>query len=211
MEIAAEFYQPLSHSQKIYIEGQRYPELRVPLREIQLTGERTFCVYDTSGPYTDTNISSDIGVGLSPIRRDWDHHSAEYPSRHAFTQHSDTQKLQRTPRKAKEGLGVTQLYYAKRGIITPEMEFVALRENQRVANWLTLLKNEEREHRLRGSNREIPLRITAEFVRDEIAAGRAIIPANINHPELEPMIIGRKFLTKINANIGNSALSSSIS
>lgn len=219
MKIAAEYLQPISQSEKVYYNGEYHPTIRVPMRQIHLSHEREFIVYDTSGPYTDKAIAIDISKGLEPIRSDWDVNCEEYQGRRVLpkddsyvtvekTLQFQAQNLQRKPRRAKSGHTITQMHYAKQGVITPEMEFVAIRENQRVENWMSLLHNNERENRLRGSmNAE---KITAEFVRSEIAKGRAIIPANINHPELEPMIIGRNFLTKVNANIGNSAIMSSI-
>jgi len=174
--------QPFPNSKKIYITGTR-PDIRVPMREISLSDtvlengvheiNHPVTVYDSSGPHTDNNIDIDIGQGLPKVRRSW------------IEERDDTYGL---PRRAKAGHNVTQMHYARKGIITPEMEFIAIRENQRAQH---------------------PV-ITPEFVRNEVARGRAIIPANINHPELEPMIIGRNFLVKINANIGNSATTSSI-
>lgn len=197
--------QPLSGSKKNYQQGEIYRNIRVPLREITLSNGLVFPLYDTSGAYTDPEITLDITVGLPDIRTVWikqRNDTETYTGRivqpndngyHETTAHNCVfaEKLQRTPRRAKNNASVTQLHYAKRGIITPEMEYVAIRENQR---------------------REISenQKITPQFVCDEIAHGRAIIPANINHSELEPMIIGRNFLTKVNANIGNSPVTSSI-
>ena len=180
-------------------------------------------VYDTSGPYTDPDAKIDIREGLDPIRLPWiiGRDDVEYydgrkiePKDDGFREgeNPNTERFPKTRDKvlrAKPGQNVSQMYYAKRGIITPEMEFIAIRENQKRKQWV---ENEEREERLTGNSfgASLPQEITPEFVRDEVARGRAIIPANINHPESEPMIIGRNFLVKINANIGNSAVTSSI-
>jgi len=228
---------PLPHSRKIYVVGSR-PDIRVPMREISqadtplhsgATGKDKnlpkaetnppICVYDCSGPYTDPAVSIDIRNGLAPLRAAWIAErgdSEELPkltSDYGRTRSSDPLlnemrfNLRRQPRRAKPGVNVSQMHYARRGIITPEMEFVAIRENQNRAGLGELLL---RQHPGDSFGAAIPKLITPEFVRDEIARGRAIIPANINHPEAEPMIIGRNFLVKINANIGNSALGSSI-
>ncbi|MBE6183093.1 MAG: phosphomethylpyrimidine synthase ThiC [Bacillus sp. (in: Bacteria)] len=195
----------LPGSRKVYVQGSD-PSIQVPMRKIELSptvstsGEEQndpICVYDTSGPYTDPNMQIDLHKGLSPLRRKWilDREDVEEyegrqikPEDNGFKLEHDPRmnkhifpNLNRKPLRAKKGKNVTQLHYAKKGIITPEMEFIAIREH-----------------------------MTPEFVRDEVARGRAIIPANINHPETEPMIIGRHFHVKINANIGNSAVSSSI-
>ena len=180
-------------------------------------------VYDTSGPYTDPDAKIDIREGLEPIRLTWiiGRGDVEYydgrkiePKDDGYREdeNPNTERFPKTRDKvlrAKSGQNVSQMYYAKRGIITPEMEFIAIRENQKRKQWV---ENEEREQRLTGNSfgASLPQEITPEFVRDEVARGRAIIPANINHPESEPMIIGRNFLVKINANIGNSAVTSSI-
>ncbi|SVA11954.1 uncharacterized protein METZ01_LOCUS64808 [marine metagenome] len=180
-------------------------------------------VYDTSGPYTDPDAKIDIREGLEPIRLPWitGRGDVEYydgrkiePKDDGYREdeNPNTERFPKTRDKvlrAKSGQNVSQMYYAKRGIITPEMEFIAIRENQKRKQWV---ENEEREQRLTGNSfgASLPQEITPEFVRDEVARGRAIIPANINHPESEPMIIGRNFLVKINANIGNSAVTSSI-
>ncbi|WP_081910137.1 phosphomethylpyrimidine synthase ThiC [Thermopetrobacter sp. TC1] len=223
---------PLPASRKIYVKGSR-EDIRVPLREIALdpsAGEPPVVVYDTSGPYTDPDVTIDVTKGLPPLRQKW------------IEERGDTQEVEprpvrpedngnvseealapefprtRRPRRAKNGQAVTQLAYAKRGIITPEMEYVAIRENARREALIELIE-EARKAGLelydpqtgeRWPGGKIPAVITPEFVRDEIARGRAIIPANINHPESEPMIIGRNFRTKINANIGNSAILSDI-
>ena len=185
--------------------------------------ESSLIVYDTSGPYTDPDAKIDIREGLEPIRLPWiiGRGDVEYydgrkiePKDDGYREgeNPNTERFPKTRDKvlrAKPGQNVSQMYYAKRGIITPEMEFIAIRENQKRKQWV---ENEEREQRLTGNSygASLPQEITPEFVRDEVARGRAIIPANINHPESEPMIIGRNFLVKINANIGNSAVTSSI-
>ena len=218
---------PLPNSRKIYVEGSR-PDIRVPMREItqsdtpaEMGAEKNppIFVYDTSGPYTDPNVKIDIRSGLPVLREPWiidrnDTQQLEGPtSQYGVARLIDPKlaelrfNLKRKPRRAKAGMNVTQMHYARRDIVTPEMEFIALRENQRRDNLSELLT---RQHRGQSFGAAIPSEITPEFVRSEIARGRAIIPANINHPESEPMIIGRNFLVKINANIGNSALSSSI-
>ncbi|HYF98440.1 MAG TPA: phosphomethylpyrimidine synthase ThiC [Coxiellaceae bacterium] len=221
MQIDHNLRHPLSGSRKIYLTGDS-THWRVPVREIQLTNSKKIHVYDTSGAYTDCSVEIDINKGLVDLRSHIIHERQDtevYVGREVKPQdngYQDSNKalqsfaesLQRQPRRAKAAGCVTQLHYAKRNIITPEMEFVALRENLRQER----ITHEEREQRLKGSSfgASIPAEITPEFVRSEIARGRAIIPANINHLELEPMIIGRNFLTKINANIGNSPVSSSI-
>lgn len=217
---------PLPNSKKIYEHGVVHKDIRVPMREISLTNGETVTVYDTSGPYTDPAIEIDVRKGLQEVRRQWvlDRGDVEaYEGRQvkpidngyqdddkAFATHNP--ELQRKPLRAKAGANVTQLHYARQGIITPEMEYVAIRENQKREALLKEAADSEREARLKGNSfgANTPELITPEFVRDEIAAGRAIIPANINHTELEPMIIGRNFLVKVNANIGNSAVSSGI-
>ncbi|WP_251358508.1 phosphomethylpyrimidine synthase ThiC [Kangiella sp. TOML190] len=217
---------PLPKSKKIYVNGDIHPEIRVPMREISLTNGEAVTVYDTSGAYTDPNVEINVRKGLTEVRRDWvlaRDDVEEYQGREvkaidngydddakAFATHNPD--LQRKPLRAKAGQNVTQLHYARQGIITPEMEYIAIRENQQRAALQQEFSNDEREARLKGQSfgANTPKQITPEFVRDEIAAGRAIIPANINHTELEPMIIGRNFLVKINANIGNSAVTSSI-
>ena len=185
--------------------------------------ESSLIVYDTSGPYTDPNVKIDIREGLEPIRLPWitSRGDVEYyegrkiePKDDGYREgeNPNTERFPKTRDKvlrAKSGQNVTQMHYAKKGIITPEMEFIAIRENQKRKQWV---ENTEREKRLTGNSfgASLPQEITPEFVREEVARGRAIIPANINHPESEPMIIGRNFLVKINANIGNSAVTSSI-
>jgi phosphomethylpyrimidine synthase len=218
---------PFAKSRKVYVEGSR-PDIRVPFREISLSDTPSafgaeknppVVVYDTSGPYTDPTISIDIRNGLPALRSTWieernDTEQLDGPSS-AFGQQRKVDpelaemrfNLTRLPRRAKPGKNVSQMHYARQGIITPEMEFIAIRENQRRENMSELLQTQHKGHDFGAS---IPKMITPEFVRDEVARGRAIIPMNINHPEIEPMIIGRNFLVKINANIGNSALGSSI-
>jgi phosphomethylpyrimidine synthase len=219
---------PLPGSRKIYVTGSR-PDLRVPMREIAQSETRTargrepnppIWVYDTSGPYTDPAVEIDIRRGLPRLRERWIEERGdterlpEYSSAYARERAADprTAALRFAnpprPRRARPGANVTQMHYARRGIITPEMEFVAIRENQRLEAYREagLLA----QHPGEGFGARRPREITPEFVRAEIAAGRAILPANINHPESEPMIIGRNFLVKINANIGNSPLASSI-
>ncbi|MGE5466276.1 MAG: phosphomethylpyrimidine synthase ThiC [Ignavibacteria bacterium] len=214
---------PLPSSRKIYVTGSR-PDIRVPMREISQTPtgnepNPSICVYDCSGPYTDPAAKIDIRAGLPALRAKWIEErgdteelpslSSDYGrSREADATLSGLRfDLQRRPRRAKPGANVTQMHYAKKGIVTPEMEFVAIRENQKLEGLSELLKT---QHKGESFGAAIPKVITPEFVRDEIARGRAIIPANINHPEAEPMIIGRNFLVKINCNIGNSPLVSSI-
>ncbi len=221
--------EPLPNSSKKYQTGNLHPEIRVPYREVKLSPSKAFnsdqlidnepvVIYDTSGPYTDPDVVIDVSRGLAPIRTGWieKRNDTELYDRqiNAFGGKSqlNVSSLQRQPRKAKTGQNVSQMHYARQGIITPEMEFVALRENLRNQALKEGLIDLERKSRLKGNalGATIPHEITPEFVRSEIARGRAIIPANINHPELEPVIIGRNFLVKINANIGNSAVSSSI-
>jgi phosphomethylpyrimidine synthase len=219
---------PLPNSRKIYVQGSR-PDLRVPMREISQSdsptafgGEKNppIVVYDCSGPYTDQDTKIDLARGLPALRKAW---IEERGDTEAASAAPDLSGLARPPRRAKTGKNVTQMHYARQGIITPEMEFVAIRENLNRRAWLESLKTSgpsgeklaaslSRQHpgEFFGSASPLPAEITPEFVRDEIARGRAILPANINHPESEPMVIGRSFLTKINANIGNSALGSSI-
>lgn len=225
MQIEHSLRQPLSGSKKIYLTGEKYPDIRIPLREITLTNGKAICVYDTSGPYTDADAAIDINHGLSSVRHSWiekRNDTEPYEGRQTTAKdngYKDSDKtaenfakdLQRKPRRAKANHAVTQLYYARQGIITPEMEFAAIRENQKRELLNDAISNKERESRLKAhASTILPAHITPEFVRDEIARGRAIIPANINHVELEPMVIGRHFLVKINANIGNSPVASSI-
>lgn len=233
--------QPLPNSRKIYQTGSR-PDLRVPFREISLADTPShfgaepnppLSVYDTSGPYTDPSVQIDIRKGLPPLRQAWISErkdtelmaglNSQYGQARQADPELDTLRfeLKRQPRRSISGANVTQMHYARRGIITPEMEFVAIRENLRREQYIESLRasgpqGEEMARRLtkvhpgQGFGASLPTTVTPEFVRDEIARGRAILPANINHPETEPMIIGRNFLVKINANIGNSALGSTI-
>ncbi|MCW7539817.1 phosphomethylpyrimidine synthase ThiC [Aquabacterium sp. A7-Y] len=228
--------EPFPASRKIYVEGRAHPELRVPMREVSLSNGEVVSLYDTSGPYTDPGAEIDVRRGLPALRAPWieargdteayagrSHQALDDGARHEERDAGRLEQLrieaaalQRTPRRARSGANVTQMHYARRGIVTPEMEYVAIRENQRRLDredWTAAYLNDpEREARLRGQplGARIPAFISPEFVRDEVARGRAIIPANINHPEIEPMAIGRNFLVKINANIGNSAVTSSI-
>ncbi len=234
--------QPLPNSRKVYVQGSR-PDIRVPMREIRQADTHTargveknppIYVYDTSGPYTDPAVQIDIRAGLPPLRARWIEErddtealpglSSEYGRRRAGMAnlaHLRFPGLARRPRRAKPGMNVTQMHYARRGLITPEMEFIAIRENLRRREYLESLRASgsrgeklaqllSRQHPGQAFGAAIPEEITPEFVRSEVARGRAIIPANINHPESEPMIIGRNFLVKVNANIGNSAIASSI-
>lgn len=221
--------QPFPNSRKVYLTGSR-PDIRVPVREISLAdtptafgGEKNapVFVYDTSGPYTDPAVRIDLRKGLPDVRSRWIDERGDSEVLPGLTSDFGQARLAdasldalrfahvRTPRRAKAGKNVTQMYYARQGIITPEMEYIAIRENLKLqeARAAGLLKD---QHPGQSFGASIPQEITAEFVREEIARGRAIIPANINHTELEPMIIGRNFLVKINGNIGNSALGSSI-
>ncbi len=220
--------EPFPASTKVYVQGTLHPEIKVPMREILLGNEDKLCVYDTSGVYTDPSVEIDVSKGITPIRKEWiakrgDVETYEgrivapkdngYNSEEQLAQATaGSIGLVRTPLRAKQGQNVSQLYYARQGIITPEMEFIAIRENQNRAMSERYLNDDEREARLKGHNfgANLPEVITPEFVRKEVAEGRAVIPCNINHPEVEPMIIGRNFLVKVNANIGNSATSSSI-
>ncbi|MCI0673715.1 MAG: phosphomethylpyrimidine synthase ThiC [Myxococcaceae bacterium] len=218
---------PLPASRKVYVAGMLHPSVRVPMREIAQTPTRTaggvlrenppVVVYDTSGPYTDPQARIDLRQGLSrQTREEWlaargDTETLTGTSSAFGRERESDPRLAglrfphlRSPRRARTGANVTQMHYARRGIITPEMEAVALREALRVEAAYAA------QHPGQSFGASIPRAITPEFVRDEVARGRAIIPANINHPELEPMIIGRNFLVKINANIGNSAVTSSI-
>ncbi len=209
---------PLPSSRKIHVAGRTTPDMRVPLREILLSpasGEPPVRVYDTSGPYTDPESRIDIHSGLAPLRAGWiaGRDVEAYDGREVRPEDDGLKRgearrvpmFDRGARRPLRGRGaVTQLAYARAGIITPEMEFVAIRENLGREAALGTVRDGE------SFGASIPDHVTPEFVRDEVARGRAIIPANINHPELEPMIIGRNFLVKINANIGNSAVSSSV-
>ena len=214
-------------SEKIYVQGSR-PDIQVPMRKITLSdtpahfgAEKNppLYVYDTSGVYTDSKVTIDLKKGLGTVRSAWiaernDTEELPGPSSKFGRQRLDdpaTAHLRfehiRKPRRALPGANVSQMHYARKGFITPEMEFIAIRENQKMEEMRSLWKD---QHPGNSFGASIPLVITPEFVRDEVARGRAIIPANINHPELEPMIIGRNFLVKINGNLGNSAVTSSI-
>lgn len=212
------------NSRKIYLQHPTNTSIKVPMREIKLTegdktktwdNAKTFAVYDTSGVHSDEDTAVNYRVGLPEVRTQWIKERQDTEQYTALSKKlpalntTETQQLVRQPRRAKQGKNVTQMHYAKQGIITPEMEYVALRENQRKETWLSQNSNsiKNKPNNPLFSTPEI---ITAEFVRQEVASGRAIIPANINHTELEPMVIGRNFLVKINANIGNSAISSGI-
>jgi phosphomethylpyrimidine synthase len=218
---------PLPNSKKIYVTGSR-PDIRVPMREISqsdtptsMGGEQNppIFVYDCSGPYTDPTAKIDLRQGLPALREGWIEERGDterlpaQSSSYGRTRLADPALAElrlahvQQPRRAQADMNVTQMHYARQGIITPEMEFVAIRENQRLDKLSDLLKT---QHPGQSFGASIPKIITPEFVRDEVARGRAIIPNNINHPECEPMIIGRNFLTKINCNIGNSPLVSSI-
>ncbi len=230
--LSEEVTRPFPSSRKIYVTGSR-PDLRVPMREVTLTPTHAadgveenppLYLYDTSGPYTDPAAKIDLLQGLADLRAPWieargDTEQLGGPTSEYGRARQDDPALANLrfehihrPRRAKAGANITQMHYARQGVITPEMEFVAIRENQRLdelrrdPRYQTLL----RQHPGQSFGANLPEAITPEFVRDEVARGRAIIPANINHPELEPMIIGRNFITKINTNIGNSAVTSSI-
>ncbi len=215
----------LPASKKVYIQGSR-PDIQVPMREIELTDTPTglggehnppLMVYDTSGVYTDPNVEIDLNKGLPNIRDSWIEERQDTEKLETLSSAFGQERLRdirtaeirfahiQKPRRAKAGKNVTQMHYAKQGIITPEMEYIAIRENQRQREGVDM-----RQHPGQNFGAKNLTEITPEFVRQEVAEGRAIIPANINHPECEPMIIGRNFLVKINANIGNSALGSSI-
>jgi phosphomethylpyrimidine synthase len=216
---------PFPASRKVHVPGE-LPGVNVPMREIALTNGERVTVYDTSGPYSDPAAEIDIRRGLPDLRGPWldargDTETSEGRQRAALNDstieriealRAEAAGLQRTPRRARAGRNVTQMHYARQGIVTPEMEYVAIRENGKREWMAEYLSDPAREVRLRGNpmGASIPQIITPEFVRDEVARGRAIIPANINHPEVEPMAIGRNFGVKINANIGNSAVTSSI-
>ncbi len=226
--LSSDVVRPIPGSRKIFVEGSR-PDIRVPMREIGLARTPTIfggednaplAVYDCSGPYTDPSVEIDLARGLAPLRAQWIAErgdtealaglSSEFGRRRETDAKLDAVRFgnRPLPRRAVAGANVTQMHYARRGIVTPEMEYIAIRENQRIdAIREAHLLN---QHAGQSFGASIQKRITPEFVRDEVARGRAIIPNNINHPESEPMIIGRNFLTKVNANIGNSAVSSGI-
>ncbi|WP_074406986.1 MULTISPECIES: phosphomethylpyrimidine synthase ThiC [Aquimarina] len=220
---------PFPSSKKIYVPGAIHPQVKVAMREIELsdtvdsiTEKRTVnqpvTVYDTSGPYTDPSKEINVHNGIEPIREQWvldrgdveelDSFSSEYCNKRLHDSSLDHLRFNhlRKPKRAKKGKNVSQMYYAKQGVITPEMEYVAIRENQKLQE----VKRLSKQHPGQDFGASIPEVITPEFVREEVARGRAVIPSNINHPESEPMILGRNFLVKINANIGNSATTSSI-
>lgn len=222
----------LPNSKKVYVGGKLFP-IKVAMREITLSPTKLssggievnppVTVYDTSGPYTDANAVIDVRKGLPRIREQWILDRNDVDVLEKITSEYGRQRLadeklndlrfeySHKPMVAKESMSVTQLYYAKKGIITPEMEYVAIRENQKIGQLETATKGMAQQHSGESFGANTPKgKITPEFVRSEIAAGRAIIPNNINHPESEPMIIGRNFLVKINANIGNSAVTSNI-
>jgi phosphomethylpyrimidine synthase len=216
---------PFPQSTKIYVPGTRYPELKVPMREVsqsdtehadgKLTHNAPMTVYDTSGPFSDPTIDIDLRKGLQPVREPWLSRDERLERLPGLTSSFAQERLadprlaklrfhtHTTPWRARAGQSVTQLAAARAGRITPEMEYVAIRETQRRAHAVS-------QHAGESFGASLPAQITPEFVRDEVARGRAIIPANVNHPELEPMAIGRNFLVKINANLGNSAVTSSI-
>ncbi len=220
---------PFPNSKKIYVKGEIHPHINVAMREITLndtkdsmTGKVTpnepVTVYDTSGPYTDPEKEINVHNGIERIREQWIQDRGDVEQLDAFSSKYCNERLNdnsldhmrfshlKKPLRAKEGQNVTQLHYAKQGIITPEMEYIAIRENQKIDEMTELAK----QHPGEDYGASIPKKITPEFVRSEVARGRAVIPNNINHPESEPMILGRNFLVKINANIGNSATTSSI-
>ena len=225
-------HKPFPNSKKVYVEGELFP-IKVAMREIAQHPTKLsngavevnppITVYDTSGPYTDENATIDIRKGIVRLREQWivdrgdvqvlDGITSAYGRERLADQSLDDLRFaySHKPKVAIEGHNVTQLHYARKGIITPEMEYIAIRENQRIVQLETATDAMRQQHPGQSFGARTPQqKITPEFVREEVAAGRAIIPNNINHPESEPMIIGRNFLVKINANIGNSAVSSSI-
>ena len=225
--------QPLPASHKIYVQNPRRPDVSVPMRAIEVSSasgahsgngysNSPVMVYDTSGPYTDPKVETDIRQGLKPLRSDWikargdveEIAARSYVNGNGKNGASHTERFPETSRRpilrAKSGCNVSQMHYARKGIITPEMEYIAIRENIGRQKALENGAGGSRTHAGNSFGAAIPKFVTPEFVRDEVARGRAIIPANINHPESEPMIIGRNFLVKINANIGNSAVASSV-
>jgi len=231
-KINSDSIQPFPNSRKIYVQGSR-SDIQVPMREITLSDTKLstdvnddrveknppLTVYDTSGPYSDPEATIDIRKGLANVRSHWIEErndtellsklSSDYGTQRANDNNLDELRFAHIskPRKALAGQNVSQMYYAKKGIITPEMEFAAIRENLKLEQYQQQIKD---QHPGNSWGASLPKAITAEFVREEVARGRAVIPANINHPELEPMIIGRNFLVKINGNLGNSAVTSSI-
>jgi phosphomethylpyrimidine synthase len=231
-ELSTDVRRPFPNSRKVYVDGPA--GVRVPMREISLTPTRTergmepnppVTVYDTSGPYSDPEVAINLRQGLPALRAPWidargDTEQLSGPSSifgriRAADEQARSLRFEhiRTPRKARAGANVSQMHYARQGIVTPEMAFIAIRENARLQELRESYEKAgylKRMHRGQAFGARLPDAVSPEFVRAEVAAGRAIIPANINHPELEPMIIGRNFRVKINANIGNSAVSSSI-
>ena len=226
--LSSQYTESMPNSRKIYTIGSR-ADIKVPMREIALADTITqhgveknqpITVYDTSGPYTDPAIHVDIRKGLQPLRMAWIDErediqvlpgfSSDYGRQHNRDKHLENLRFQqnRRPLRARRGRNVSQLHYARQGRITPEMEFIAIRENQKLEEYRD--SGLYKQHAGTAFGACIPDNLTPEFVRSEVACGRAIIPANINHPESEPMIIGRNFLVKVNANIGNSAITSSI-
>jgi len=222
---------PFPRSQKVYAQGATHPSVRVPMRAVSLSPTRVreadgstrladnppVTVYDTSGPYTDPSVAIDLRKGLSAPRREWVVARGDVEELPGLSSEYGRARLgdaaladlrfpgERRPLRGKGGRAVTQMHYARKGIITPEMEYIAIREQQRVD-----ALDAQGSHRGESFGAAIPRKVTPEFVRDEVARGRAVIPCNINHPEVEPMIIGRNFLVKVNANIGNSAVASTI-
>jgi len=218
-------------SQKVYAQGSLHPTVRVPMRAVALSPTRVrdadgstrladnppVTVYDTSGPYTDPSVAIDLRRGLAAPRREWVAARGDVEELPGLTSEYGRARLadpalaelrfpgERRPLRGKGGRAVTQMAYARKGIVTPEMEYIAIREQQRVDE-----ADARGSHRGESFGAAIPRRVTPEFVRDEVARGRAVIPSNINHPEVEPMVIGRNFLVKVNANIGNSAVASTI-
>ena len=223
---------PFPASKKVYVQGTIHEDVKVAMREITQTESKPIftggefkkdenppiTVYDTSGPYTDPDVDIDIRKGLPKLRQDWinnrqdveelDEISSDYGKERLYNEDLDHLRFDhlKKPLRAKEGKNVSQMHYAKKGIITPEMEYIAIRENQKLQEQKAIVDQHPGEDF--GAN--IPKEITPEFVREQVATGKAVIPSNINHPETEPMIIGRNFLVKINANIGNSAVTSTI-
>lgn len=231
-QLSSDIQQPLPGSRKIYVKGSR-EDLKVGMREVQCSataasfGEEVnppITVYDTSGPYSDPNIEVDLLQGLPAVRKDWIEGRndtlllAGPSSQYGTARQSDPRTAHlrfahyHPPRRARPGRAVTQMHYARRGIITPEMEYVALREDMRLQEHRSDSRYKKllQQHKGQGFGANLPEEITPEFVRTEVASGRAIIPNNINHPESEPMIIGRNFLVKVNTNLGNSSVASSI-